>query len=428
MTIFDLLAVLIGISAVFSYINYRFLKLPMAIGLMVMGLTFSLGLVLLGGIYPSIINHARDLLGQIDFNETLMRGMLGFLLFAGALHVDLNDLRQQRPVILSLAIFGTILSTVVVGGAMYLILPLLGIEIGWWYALLFGALISPTDPIAVLGILKKLGVPRSLETQITGESLFNDGVGVVVFLAIYAIIGLGGGHGDITGGEIAWLFVQEALGGAAFGLLIGYLGYVAMKSIDNYQVEVLISLALVFTGYGIALWLHLSGPIAMVIAGLLLGNQGRARAMSDTTRQHLDMFWELMDEFMNAILFVLIGLEVLILSFVGEYLLAGTVAIAVVLLARFGAVTLPVNLLRLNTGRREQLPRYTSRLMTWGGLRGGISVALALSIPATVDGQPVQEREVIVSLTYVIVVFSIIVQGLTIEPLLKRWKMIKPFS
>lgn len=422
MTLFDLLAVLIGISAIFSYVNYRFLKLPMAIGLMVMGLAFSMSIVLLGELFPSIIDQAQGLLRQIDFNETLMRGMLGFLLFAGALHVDLNELRQQRRIIFSLALFGTLLSTIVVGGAMYLILPAFGIEIGWWYALLFGALISPTDPIAVLGILKKLGVPRSLETQITGESLFNDGVGVVVFLAIYAIIGLGGGHADISSGEIALLFVQEAFGGAIFGLLIGWLAYLTMKSIDNYQVEVLISLALVFTGYGIAVWLHISGPIAMVVAGLLLGNQGRALAMSDTTRNHLDLFWELIDEFMNAALFVLIGLEVLILSFIGEYLLAGSVAIVVVLLARFGAITLPINLLRLRAEEKAQLPRYTSRLMTWGGLRGGISVALALSIPAVVDGRPIPEREVIISLTYVIVVFSIIVQGLSIGPLLKKWR------
>lgn len=412
-----------ALSAAFSYINYRFLKLPMAIGLMLMGLAFSLGLVLLGSLYPALIDQARTLLEQVEFDETLMQGMLGFLLFAGALHTDVNDLKEQRLIILSLAIFGTVLSTFAVGAAMYLVLPLLGIEIGWLYALLFGALISPTDPIAVLGILKKLGVPKSLETQIVGESLFNDGIGVVVFLAIFAIIGLGGGHGDVSSGQIALLFAQEALGGAAFGAVIGLLGYWTLKSIDNYQVEILISFALVFAGYVAALWMHLSGPIAMVVAGLLLGNQGRAFAMSDTTRRHLDMFWELVDEFMNAILFVLIGLEVLLFSFLGEYLLAGAVAIGVVLLARFGAVTLPVNLLRIRSTRRSQLPRYTSRLMTWGGLRGGISVALALSIPTVLDGEPVREREAIIGLTYVVVVFSIIVQGLTIEPLLKRWGM-----
>ncbi len=424
MTLFNLLALLIAISAIFSYINHRFLRLPMAIGLMVMGLAFSLAIVLLGVVDPGIREQAQGILLGVDFDEALMQGMLGFLLFAGALHVDINDLREQRVLILSLAVFGTLLTTFLVGGVLYLVLPLLGVELGWWYCLLFGALIAPTDPIAVLGILKKLGVPKSLEVQITGESLFNDGVGVVIFLAIWSLAGIGGGHGDVSGGEIALLFVQEALGGALFGLVIGYIGYRTLKSIDNYQVEVLISLALVFTGYALALQFHLSGPIAMVIAGLLLGNHGRALAMSDTTRLHLDMFWELVDEFLNAILFVLIGLEVLILSFVGEYILAGVVVILIVLLARLGSVALPVSLLR-RFGSARSLPRYTSRLMTWGGLRGGISVALALSIPSTLNGTSLAEREVIVSLTYIVVLFSIIVQGLTMGPLLRRWGMVR---
>lgn len=424
MTFFDLLAILVGVSAVFSYLNYRFLKMPMAIGLMVIGLGVSFGLFALGYLYPEVVEHARTLLAQVDFDETLMRGMLGMLLFAGALHVNLADLREQRALILILALFGTVLSTFVVGGAIYYLLPLLGLEIGWMYALLFGALISPTDPIAVLGILRKLGVSKRLETQITGESLFNDGVGVVVFLSIWSLAGLGGGHGEMSGGDIALLFLQEAIGGAAFGLVIGYLGYRTLRSIDNYQVEILISLALVFTGYAVALWLHLSGPIAMVIAGLLVGNQGRALAMSDMTRKHLDLFWELMDEFLNAILFVLIGLEVLVLTFVGEYILAGILGIGIVLVARFLAVSLPVTMLR--KGGRLDLPRYTSRLMTWGGLRGGISVALALSIPTVIDGEPFAVRELIVTMTYVIVVFSIIVQGLTMGKLLRRWNATGP--
>ena len=424
MTLFNLLAGLIGLSAIFSYLNYRFLKLPMSIGLMVMGLAFSLVIVLLGAFDLGVHDQARGVLMQVDFNETLMQGMLGFLLFAGALHVDLNDLREQRTLILLLAVFGTLLTTLLVGAVLFFVLPILGITLGWWYCLLFGALIAPTDPIAVLGILKKLGVPKSLEVQISGESLFNDGVGVVIFLAIWSLAGLGGDHGgELSGGGIAWLFVQEALGGALFGLVIGYFGYRMLKSIDNYQVEILISLALVFTGYAISMWLHLTGPIAMVIAGLLLGNHGRAFAMSDTTREHLDMFWELVDEFLNAILFVLIGLEMLILSFVGEYLLAGIIVIAIVLLARLGTVALPVNILRWR-GKGEDLPRYTSRLMTWGGLRGGISVALALSIPVVHNGAPLAERETIVALTYIVVLFSIIVQGLTMGPLLRRWGVV----
>ena len=427
MSLFDLLAGLIGISAIFSYINYRFLKLPMAIGLMVIGLLFSLVIVVMGLYDPAIHDQAQAILLQVDFDEALMQGMLGFLLFAGALHVDINDLREQRGLILTLAVLGTLLTTILVGGVLYLVLPLLGVELSLWYCLLFGSLIAPTDPIAVLSILKKLGVPKSLEVQITGESLFNDGVGVVVFLAILSLAGIGGGHADISGGAIAWLFVQEVLGGALFGLAIGLLGYWTLKSINSYQVEILISLALVFTGYAIALWLHISGPIAMVIAGLLLGNHGRAFAMSRTTREHLDMFWELVDEFLNAILFVLIGLEMLILSFLGEYLFAGAIVIVIVLLARLGTVALPINFLRWR-GKGENLPRYTSRLMTWGGLRGGISVALALSIPATLSGEPVAEREVVVSLTYIVVVFSIVVQGLTIGPLLRRWEIVSPNS
>ncbi len=418
MTAFDLLAILIGIAAIFSYLNYRFLKLPMAIGLMLIGLLFSLALIGLGTIWPGMIDIARELLSQIEFDETLMRGMLGLLLFAGALHVDLNDLREQRTLILILAVLGTFVSTLIVGFAIFYTLPLLGLGIDLWYALLFGALISPTDPIAVLGILRKLGVSQRLETQITGESLFNDGVGVVVFLTIWSLAGLGG-DGAVTGGEIALLFGQEVVGGGLFGLLLGAIGYWTLKSIDNYQVEILISLALVVTGYGIALWFHLSGPIAMVVAGLLLGNQGRSLAMSDTTRLHLDLFWELVDEFLNAILFVLIGLEVLVLTFTGNYLIAGIIAIGVVLLARFVAVSLPVILLRRVS--TLDLPRYTARLMTWGGLRGGISVALALSIPVVLDGEPFETRQLILTMTYLIVTFSILVQGLTMGPLLRRW-------
>lgn len=393
----------------------------MAIGLMVIGLIFSLALVVIGWVNPSIIEFARSVVEQVDFDQALMEGMLGFLLFAGALHVDINELRQQKTLILTLAVFGTLLTTILVGGVLYFILPLLGLHLGIWYSLLFGALIAPTDPIAVLGILKRLGVPKSLEIQIAGESLFNDGVGVVIFLAIWSLAGLGG-HGEIGGGEIALLFLQEAIGGALFGGAIGLLGYWMLKSIDNYQVEVLISLALVFTGYAMAQWFHISGPIAMVVAGLFLGNHGRATAMSDQTRLHVDLFWELVDEFLNAVLFVLIGLEILVLSFVGEYVIAGLIAIVVVLLARFGTVTLPINILRMGR-KRELLPRYTSRLMTWGGLRGGISVALALSIPVALDGEPLAEREVIVAMTYIVVLFSIIVQGLTMGPLLRRWKV-----
>jgi len=406
--VLNLAAMLITLSALFSYINHRFIGLPTTIGVMLIALLLSLVLTLSGKLGFTHLEEVaeRALLG-VDFDETLMQGMLSFLLFAGALHVDLGDLRQHKWLITLLATIGVLLSTAIVGLLSWVVLDWLGIGIPLIYCLLFGALISPTDPIAVMSTLKRVGIAKSLEAKIAGESLFNDGVGVVVFLVI---AGLAMNPGDVSFGSAALLFLQEAVGGAVFGLGVGYASYLMLRSVDNYQVEVLITLALVLGGYALASALHLSGPIAIVVAGLLIGNRGRALAMSDQTREHLDMFWELVDEVLNAVLFLLIGLEVLILEYTPEYLIAGMLMIPVVLLARTISVGLPVSLLKL---RREFSP-HVVKILVWGGIRGGISVALALSLP------PGSMRDVIVAITYVVVVFSIIVQGLTIGKLAKR--------
>ena len=402
MDIFNIAAVLITLAAIFSYINYRFIKLPAAIGLMLIALCMSLGLIAMGKLgFAGLEHKARGLIGRIDFNDTLMHGMLCFLLFAGALHVNLNDLAKQKWIIASLATAGVIVSTLLVGGLTWLVLGWLGIGLPLIYCFLFGALISPTDPIAVLGILKTAGVPKSLETKITGESLFNDGVGVVVFIVLLEIVT--GSH-EISAGHIAVLFIEEAAGGIVFGLALGALAYWMLGSVDNYQVEVLITLAVVMGGYALALAIHVSGPIAMVVAGLLIGNHGRLFAMSDKTREHLDTFWELTDEILNTVLFVLIGFEVLVLAFGAHAAAAAALVIPIVLLSRFISVAIPVGLLRL----RRQFSPNVIKILTWGGLRGGISVALALSIP----GGP--ERDIILGITYAVVVFSILVQGLTI--------------
>jgi CPA1 family monovalent cation:H+ antiporter len=407
MKLFNILAILITLSATFSYLNHRFIRLPTTIGLMVIALLVSLGLIALSRLGVGLEEDAQRLLANIDFDETLLHGMLSFLLFAGALHVNLSDLARQKWIISLLATLGVIGSTFIIGFISLWVLGALGIQLPLIYCLLFGALISPTDPIAVLGILKKAGVPKSLETKITGESLFNDGVAVVVFLVFLKIAT---GPQEITAGAVAGLFLKEAVGGAVFGLLIGAIAYWMLKSIDNYQVEVMITLALVTGGFALADELHLSGPIAIVVAGLLVGNHGRLLAMSDHVREHLDTFWELVDEVLNAVLFVLIGLEVLVLTFNQQYLIASIIMIPLILSARFVCVGIPVAVLR----KFRTFSPHVIKILTWGGLRGGISVALALSLP------PGKHRDIILTITYAAVVFSIIVQGLTIGKLVRR--------
>lgn len=409
MELFSIITILIVLSALFGYINVRFLKLPVTIGLMVISILFSLVVLAVGQYAPSILEMEEKLVQQIDFPKVLMEGMLSFLLFAGALHVDFGSLKAQRLPIILFATLGVITSTFLVGGMSYLLFQILGLDVAFIHCLLFGALISPTDPIAVLGILKKAGVPKALETKIVGESLFNDGIGVVVFISIFQLASAGSGHFSM--GEIGLLFLEEVGGGLALGFILGLCAYYLMRTIDNYEVEVMVTLAIVMGGYMLASALHFSGPLAMVVAGLMIGHDRfRTSSMSEQTELYVDKFWELMDVLFNAILFVLIGMEIVILKFENIYFVAGIIGIGLVLLARFLALYMPVQLLR----KRLNLMKGTSRIMTWGGLRGGISIALALSLTAEM------ERDLIVSMTYIIVVFSIVVQGLTVERLVKR--------
>jgi CPA1 family monovalent cation:H+ antiporter len=407
MNLFRILAILISLAAVFSFLNYRYLRLPTAIGLMLIALLTSLGLVLLGPHAHGLQEDAGRLLQAVDFDATLLHGMLSFLLFAGAIHINLEDLARQRWVIATLATASVLGATFIIGYLVHGLFLLLGLDIPLIYCLLFGALISPTDPIAVLGILKRAGATKSLESKITGESLFNDGVAVVVFLVL---LGLASGGHEASAGAILWLFLQEAVGGVLYGLAIGALAYWMLKQVDEYSVEVLITLALATGGYALAELLHLSAPIAIVVAGLLIGNHGRSLAMSERTREHLDTFWELIDEVLNAVLFVLIGMEVLVLSYREEYLYAGFLAIPIALFARLVSVGIPIGLMR----RYRDFSPMVVTILTWGGLRGGISVALALSLP------PGEVRDALVTVTYVVVAFSILVQGLSIGPLVRH--------
>jgi CPA1 family monovalent cation:H+ antiporter len=406
MDIIHVFAILITITALFSYINLRYVGLPVSIGVMVIALGLSLLVNVLSWVGFHLEDPARNFLQQIDFDKTLLQGMLSFLLFAGALHININDLAEKKWSIGALATIGTLLSTFLVGTLTWGVLSWFGVSLSYIYCLLFGALISPTDPIAVLGILKTAGVPKSLETKIAGESLFNDGVGIVVFLII---LEMATGAHEVSLIHVGTLFVQEALGGIAFGLVLGYLGYKLLKSVDNYQVEILLTLAIAAGGYALADVLHLSGPIAIVCAGLLIGNQGRHLGMSDETRYRMDVFWELIDEILNALLFVLIGLEVLVVSISSSLLWALLLIILVVLVSRFIAIAIPISLLRTF---RTFTPGAIS-ILTWGGLRGGISVALALSLPAG------PQRDIILTMAYFVVVFSIVVQGLSLGKFVK---------
>ena len=414
MRLFDLIAVFIVMAAGFGYLNFRLLKLPTTIGLMALSLLFSLSLFVLGAFVPAVAQQTRSVIEQFDFNQVLLHGMLAFLLFAGALHIDLGDLARHKEPIALLATVGVLLSTLIVGVLMWGVFALLGFKLRFIDCLLFGALISPTDPIAVLSLLKKIGAPKTLEVQIAGESLFNDGIGVVLFMGLLEVAT---GENDFDIGHFAFLFIREAVGGAVFGLAIGLVAYRMLKSVDNYQVEILLSLALVWGGSALADALHMSAPIAMVVAGLLIGNQGRSFAMSKMTTEHLDLFWELVDEGLNAVLFVAIGMELLVLTFTASYLAAGVLAVVIVLVARLVSVGLPVWLLR----RSERFDPSMVPILVWGGLRGGISVALALSLPPEAAGDSVPRREVILATTYVVVVFSILVQGLTVGTMTRRW-------
>lgn len=408
MSIFTIITILIVLSAVFAFINTKFLKLPFTIGLMIIAIAFTIGITALGKINHFFIDEAELLIQSIDFESVLLDIMLSFLLFAGALHTKLDSLKTLKAPIAAFATIGVVLSTFLIGTMMYFVFQAFGHEISYIYCLLFGSLISPTDPIAVLGILKEANAPKKLEVKIVGESLFNDGVGVVVFLVIFKIAQQG--IDAVSASEVGLLFLEEVVGGITLGLVTGWLTFRIMKVIDHYETEVIITLALVMGLSGLAHVLHVSGPLAVVVAGIFIGNKSPKIAWSDTTHSYVDKFWELIDVLLNAVLFVLIGLELLIISAKEEYLIYGLLAIPIALLARYLSLAGPVAIFEK---KLDFIPK-TNLLMTWGGIRGGISIALALSLEAQM------ERELFLTVTYVIVVFSIIGQGLTIGPLVKK--------
>ncbi len=409
MDYFSVAAILTVLSALFGYINVRFLKLPITIGLMIITIVFTLIVVAIGQFDDTLLLREKELISNIDFTTVLLDIMLSFLLFAGALHTNFNQLKVQRWPVFVFATVGVLVSTFLVGIVMYYVLHFLQLDVDFIYCLLFGALISPTDPIAVLGILKKAGAPKKLETKIVGESLFNDGVGVVVFLTIFKIASSTTGEVDVMG--IVELFGQEVIGGVILGLILGWIAYRLMKSIDDYEVEVIITIAAVMGGTLLAHQLHLSAPLAMVTAGLIVGNDTvRSAVMSETTEAYVDKFWELIDVLLNTILFVMIGMEMLVLTFEGNYIIAGLLGVPIVLLSRFISLWGPIKYFK----KKLEFVPYTNLIMTWGGLRGGISIALALSLTQEMH------KELFLVITYIIVAFSIIGQGLTVEPIVKR--------
>lgn len=408
MDTFNIIALLTVLAAAFGYINIRFLKLPTTIGLMAISLVMSIFIIIINFFIPGVLVDAKAVIGSIDLSEVILDIMLSFLLFAGALHTDYQKLRKYIAPILSLASIGVIISASLVAGLTFLILGLFNIELDFIYLLIFGVLISPTDPIAVLSILKEAKVPKKLEIKIAGESLFNDGVAVVLFLVL---LGLGQNPEGVTATDVLKLFGLEVFGGLLFGYVMGYIAYRLMRSISNYEVEVLITLAMVMATHVIAVYFHISAPLAVVVAGLLIGNRARETAMEEQTELYIDKFWELVDLLLNAVLFVLIGLELLLVEYHVNWLIAGLILIPFIVLARFAAVWPAVELFK----RRLELLPGTASILTWGGLRGGISIALALSLPEEMG------RELILSLTYTIVVFSILVQGLTIKNLVKKF-------
>jgi len=408
MSLYVVATILIVLSAVFGYINVRFFKLPNTIGLMLITIIFTLLILATSLFSDTLLEQEKLLIAQIDFKSILLDVMLSFLLFAGALHTNFQQLKVHRKPIIYFATFSTIISTLLIGVFTFYVFKLINLEVDFIYCLLFGALISPTDPIAVLGILKQVGAPKKLESKIVGESLFNDGVGVVIFLTIYKIAE---GGSSVTFSHVAEMFLFEVVGGIAFGLLIGWITYKLLKSIDDYDIEVIITIAAVMGGTLIAQEFHLSAPLAMVTAGLFVGNDtARESSMSKTTEQYVDKFWELTDVLFNALLFVLIGMEILVLTFNNHYILAGLISIPIILLARYLSLMYPI---KVYSKKLEFVPK-TNLIMTWGGLRGGISIALALSLTTEMH------RDLFLIITYIIVVFSIIIQGLTVGKLIKK--------
>ena len=405
-SIFNLIALLITLAAVFGYINYRWLRFPHTIGLVIIALVVSVVVLAVDAVFPQLglETSVRRTLTDIDFEDTLMKGVLSFLLFAGALHVDLDSLISRRWAISVLATVGIIMSTLIVSGLMYYGFRMFEFEIPLAYCFVFGALISPTDPVAVMGILKQVKVPQTLEAKIAGESLFNDGVGVVLFTVLVSVAVGGGTHGDVSLVAAASLLAVEVIGGIVLGLAAGYSAYRAMRTIDEHTLEVLITVSLVMATYAVATRLHISGPLAVVVTGLFIGNHGKRFAMSQTTREHIETFWSVLDELLNSLLFLAIGFEVIAVTITGQIVGAGLLSIPVVLLARWVSVAAPITVL----GLREEFTKGAIPVLTWGGLRGGISVALALSLPTS------SVKPVLLATTYAVVIFSIVIQGLTV--------------
>ena len=409
MSLFHAIGLLVTLVALFGYLNHRFVHLPDAIGMTAIGLIVSIVVVGYGAFDPAVTQWAQHAVDDIEFEAIVFHGALGLLLFAGSLHINVSDIAKEKWAILILATVGVALSSALVGVGFYFGARLLGIDLPLIYCLLFGALISPTDPIAVLGILRKVGVRKNLETRITGESLFNDGTGVVIFLTL---LGIATGDYRASVSEIASLLALEVIGGIAVGLVLGFIGFYLLKGLDSYILEILVTLSLATAGYDVAELLHTSAPIAVVIMGLVVGNHGKQFAMSERTRQHLFTFWGLIDELLNLLLFGLIGLEVIALALSPGDFLPGLIAIPIVLFARWISVGAPI----LAMSRFRTFGPHTVKIMTWGGLRGAISVALALSLP------PFPGRENVVGATYVVVIFSILVQALTVGRFVRRLK------
>jgi CPA1 family monovalent cation:H+ antiporter len=409
MNTFELISVLFLFSACFSYLNFKIIKLPHTIGLMATSLLFSLLIFPLNFIFPEALSTVKDLVGEFEFSDLVLNVLLCYLLFAGSFHTNLNDLKKEKLSITVFALVSVLLCVALVGSSLFFLLRGGGFTPSIWSCLLFGALISPTDPIAVLGILSKSKMPERIKTNIIGESLFNDGVGVVIFLVIAQIINQG--TENVTFLDAIKLFAIEAGGGMLFGLLLGYIVHFLLKSINHYQTELLITLAAVTTGYIAAQHLHISGPLAMVVAGLMTGNFSRHTAMSNLTEEYIDKFWEIVDEMLNAFLFVLMGVEILMINIGAKYWSMALAAVILCLLARYISVGIPYLMIRKKSG----LPKETPLLMTWGGLRGGLSIAMALSIQKSLP-----EKDLWLFSTYIIVIFSIIVQALSLTPLLNR--------
>jgi CPA1 family monovalent cation:H+ antiporter len=402
MTTFQIIAVILTAAAAGGYLNYKYIGFPATIGHMAFALLLSLLAIGAGKLGWLDLDGIRNIVNGIDFSEVVLHGMLSYLLFAGALHINFNDLKEVKWPVGILATVGVVLATFISGTLTWYAAQAIGLHLPYIYALLFGALISPTDPIAVLSILKQAGASKNIYTKVGGESLFNDGVGVVVFLAIFGIAASGA---KFDPSHFFLSFAYESLGGMALGGLFGWATYRLLRSIDEYKVEVMLTLALVTGGYALAEYIHVSAPLCMVVAGLVIGNHGREFGMSENTRRHIDVFWELVDEILNAVLFLLIGLEILVVTLSGQFMALGLLAIGAVMIARLISVGLPITLMRFN----QNFERGTIRLLTWGGLRGGLSIAMALSLPAG------EEKNLILTLTYIVVLFSIFVQGLTFQ-------------